>query len=591
MANRCLQLSLLILPLVLTIAGSASRATASSSDISPSYSEQREVAQELDPNSADEVSEQEKDSSQSQPISPQLCPIPEPPLPIPEPLAATSEPISVRQINVTGSTIFGSDEINSIVESFEGQELSPAQLQAVADAITGLYVENGYITSRAVIVGPEIIDGVVEIRVIEGHLVRIEVEGTQRLNPSYICSRIGLAAKPPFSAARLEEQLKLLRFDPLFANLDASLLAAGEVGQSILKVRVQEANRFVSSFGVDNYSPPSVGSERLGAEVLYRNVTGIGDEIGAAYHFTTTDGADVFDFTYRVPLNAMNGTLQLRAAPNRSEITQPPFDELDIRGENDLYEIVYRQPLVRTLRKEFALSLGFTYQDGQTFIFNELPTPFGIGPDDEGVSRTSVIRFGQDYVSRGAQGTWFLRSQFSLGTGLFDASTNEAPIPDGQFVSWLGQVQRVQRLSDDHLLIVQADLQLTPDSLLPSQQFIIGGGHSVRGYRQNARSGDNGFRFSMEDRIALDRDEGGIPVFQLAPFLDIGAVWNFADNPNELPDQTFLISTGLGLIWDSFGGIKGLSLRLDYGIPFIDLDDRGRNIQDQGFYFSLIYQP
>jgi hemolysin activation/secretion protein len=152
-------------------------------------------------------------------------------------------------------------------------------------------------------------------------------------------------------------------------------------------------------------------------------------------------------------------------------------------------------------------------------------------------------------------------------------------------------VQRVQRLSDDHLLIVQADLQLTPDSLLPSQQFIIGGGHSVRGYRQNARSGDNGFRFSMEDRIALDRDEGGIPVFQLAPFLDIGAVWNFADNPNELPDQTFLISTGLGLIWDSFGGIKGLSLRLDYGIPFIDLDDRGRNIQDQGFYFSLIYQP
>jgi hypothetical protein len=35
----------------------------------------------------------------------------------------------------------------------------------------------------------------------------------------------------------------------------------------------------------------------------------------------------------------------------------------------------------------------------------------------------------------------------------------------------------VQVLNDDNLLVVQADLQLTPNSLLPSQQFVIGGGN------------------------------------------------------------------------------------------------------------------
>ena len=33
-----------------------------------------------------------------------------------------------------------------------------------------------------------------------------------------------------------------------------------------------------------------------------------------------------------------------------------------------------------------------------------------------------------------------------------------------------------------------------------------------------------------------------------------------------------------------------LTLRLDYALPLIDLDDRGRNAQDDGFYFNVNYQ-
>jgi hemolysin activation/secretion protein len=51
------------------------------------------------------------------------------------------------------------------------------------------------------------------------------------------------------------------------------------------------------------------------------------------------------------------------------------------------------------------------------------------------------------------------------------------------------------------------------------------------------------------------------------------------------------VGAGLGLLWNQAMGIDNLSLRLDYGIPFIDLSDRGNNAQDDGFYFSLRYQP
>ena len=514
----------------------------------------------------------------------------EPVLPTPTPTPAPETPqvrISVRKIQVSGSTIFTQEQINRITQPYEGREVTLEDLRGVADAITQLYIDRGFITSRAVLPDQTIDDGIVQIRVIEGSVERIEIEGTRSLNSGYLRSRVRLGTSTPLNTARLEDQLRLLRTNPLLANLEANLRSGTSLGQSIIRIRVTEANRFRSNFSFDNYSPPSVGSERFGVSLLYRNITGLGDEISAAYYRSTTGGSNILDFAYRIPLNAREGTLQLRAAPNWFNVTANDFEELDINGSSQLYEVSFRQPLIRSVRQEFALSIGFTFQDGRTFL-GDNPYGFGIGPDEDGRSRTSTFKFGQDYIRRDSQGATAVRSQFSFGTSLFDATTNPNPIPDARFFSWLGQVQRVQRLSESNLLILQADVQLTPNSLLSSQQFVIGGGQSLRGYRQNVRAGDNGFRFSIEDRITLQKNANGAAVLQLAPFIDFGSVWNVSNNPNALPDQKFLAGLGLGLLWQP---IPNVNLRLDYAYPLINLDDRGENIQDSAFYFQLLITP
>src|SRR5919202_533785 len=324
-------------------------------------------------------------TSPTQPPStptPQPSPTPAPTQPSPTPTPTTQpnvQTIQVQKIKVTRSTVFSPDQLNPIVQPYEGRTLTLEQLREVADKITQLYLDRGYITSRAILVDQTFTDGVVEIAVVEGSLEDIKVEGTRRVKPGYIRSRVQLGAGKPLNTGKLEDQLRLLRADPLFENVEASLRAGTGVGQSILIVRVVEANPFEGSVGIDNYSPPSVGSERLGLNLLYRNLTGHGDEIAASYYHTTTSGADSFDFSYRIPLNPMNGSLQLRAAPSRNKITQESSRFLGIRGQSELYEIRFRQPLIRSPREEFALSLGFTYQEGQTFIFNDVPFAFGIG--------------------------------------------------------------------------------------------------------------------------------------------------------------------------------------------------------------------
>jgi len=506
------------------------------------------------------------------PVLPTPAPAPTPETPPP----TSTTQIRVQRIDVVGSTIFKPEEFAPITQPVIGQAVTLEQLRMVADRITQLYLDGGYITSRAVLVDQVISEGVVQIRVIEGSLERIDIEGNHRVNADYIRSRVQLGGRIPLNQGSLEDQLRLLRLDPLFENVEASLRAGSGLGQSILTVRVTESNPVAATFSTDNYSPPSVGSEQFGVAALYRSPTGLGDELSASYSRSTTGGSDLFDFGYRIPVNAMNGTVQLRAAPSNYRITDPAFSSLNIQGSADLYEGSFRQPLIRSPREELAVSLGFTYRDGQTLISDQVIDS----------STTSVFKIGQDYVRRDVQGAWAFRSQFSIGTGLFDA-TNKNSGADGQFVSWLGQAQRVQLLNSDHLLIVQTDLQLTPDPLLASQQFVIGGGQSLRGYRQNVRTGDNGFRFSVEDRIAILRDEAGAPTLQVAPFGEMGAVWNNSAN-TDLPSQTFLAGLGVGLLWEP---LPKFNVRLDVAVPLVDLRDRGENAQDDGFYFSVVYQP
>jgi hemolysin activation/secretion protein len=116
---------------------------------------------------------------------------------------------------------------------------------------------------------------------------------------------------------------------------------------------------------------------------------------------------------------------------------------------------------------------------------------------------------------------------------------------------------------------------------------VIGGGQSVRGYRQNARAGDNGVKFTLEDRFILERGIDGNPSLQIAPFFDLGYIWNADHNPNtpnSLQRQKLLAGLGIGGLWRV---APGFDLRLDYAFPLVNLDDRGQNAQDDGLYFNV----
>ena len=491
-----------------------------------------------------------------------------------EPAPEVGPTVAVQGFEVSGSTVFGEADFEAALSSFIGQALGIDELRQAADSITQLYLNEGYITSRAVLPNQPITDGIVQLQIIEGSLEEIRIEEVDRL-ASYVRSRINLGAKTPLNQFELEDQLRLLRADPLIDNIEASLRAGTGLGQSILVVRVDEADPFEAHLTLDTDSPVSVGVVRTGANVTYRNPFGIGDQLRAAAYRATTGGSHLYELSYSAPINAMNGTISARFLPSEFEIISPrDLADLDIEGDAQVYELTYRQPLVRTPREEFALSLGFRHRDGDTRLL-------GL---DLTENSASVIQFGQDYLRRDTAGAWALRSQLSLGVDWLDATNLSSPQADSQFVSWLGQIQRAQILNQDHLLIVQGDIQLASDTLLGSEQFVTGGRQSVRGYSQNVRFGDNGVRLSVEDRITIRRNESGAPTMLVSPFLDMAAVWNTRSG-TTVNDDRFLLGTGVGF---TYRPTESLDLRLDLGVPLVDINDSAP--QDVFLYLDIDFE-
>nr|MDZ8058207.1 ShlB/FhaC/HecB family hemolysin secretion/activation protein [Nostoc sp. EkiNYC01] len=493
--------------------------------------------------------------------------------------SSTSKRFLINKIEILGNTLL-QQEINQLVQEYEQKkELSFEDLITLRTRITGLYINNGYVTSGAFILNNQPIEsGIVQIQIVEGKLEGIEINGLKRLEDSYVRSRIKIATNAPLNRKRLEEALQLLQLDPIIERVNAELIPGSSPGLNILRVELKEAPAFHGGIVIANNQSPSIGSVQGSVFLVHDNFTGFGDQLSLEYGLT--EGLNIYNINYKLPVNAKNGTFNVRYSNNNSKIIEDSFDDLGIRSDSETLSFSFRQPLVRKPETEFAVGISFDVRRSQTFLLDNIPFSFSEGPEN-GESRVSIIRFYQDWVHRSTTQVLAARSQFSFGIDAFDATVNDSGT-DGHFFSWLGQFQWVQQVSNRTLLLTRIYAQLTPDSLLSLEKFSIGGVDTVRGYRQNQLVSDNGILGAVELRIPLTANPR---ILQMTPFFDIGGGWN---NRVGNPEPSLIASIGLGMEWQVF---RGLDVRLDYGVPLFGVNDKGDSLQDNGFYFSLQYQP
>ena len=520
-------------------------------------------------------------------LQPQLPTTPSP-TPVPE---SVPEKITVKRFEITGSTVFSQEQLDKLVAPYTNRVLSATEIFQVSTAITNLYVDRGYITSGALIPPQTIKNGIVKIQIVEGSLEAINVTGTRRLNPDYIRSR--LLKSKPLNQKSLLKALQLLKLNPRIKKIQAELTAGSNLDTTVLNVRVQEAKTFSTQISLDNGRSPSVGTFRRRIQLNEANLFGLGDELSLAY--SNTDGSNTINASYTIPFNSNNGTISFDLGFSNNSVIEKPFNALDIIGNYRYYGLTLQQPVIETPNRELLLGLSAVRNESDIYskVLKNLGYPLSLlspGADDEGNTRLSTINFFQQWTNRSVNEVFAARSQFNLGIGAFDATVNDNA-PDSRFFSWLGQVQWVRQIAPDTLLLLRSNLQLADRTLVPQEQFGLGGIDSVRGYRQDVLLGDNGYFASAEIRLPIYRDSGQNLLLQLTPFVDFGTTWNMGKrnfSDQNLSNSDTLASVGLGLRLQLS---DRLTARFDWGIPLVDIDSRERTWQEKGLYFSINYNP
>jgi hemolysin activation/secretion protein len=534
------------------------------------------------------------------PIEPKVQPLPSLPeleqkLPKPQsPPIMGDQSMQVKGFEIIGNTRFSQAELQAAIAAklgdFTAQPLTFGQVLQAADVVTQYYLDRKYLTTGALVPAnpqPKLKDGIVTIQVVEGTIGEIRVqfpEGKrQRIQNAYVSDRIRATVPVPLNIDELREGLQLLTLNPLLQNLQATLTPGTGAGKSDLIIKVEEARSLGAELLLDNNRSPSVGSFRRQIQVNEGNFTGLGDNFAIVY--SNTNGSNLGNLSYTVPLNAKGGTLGLNLGISASRIIEEPFNVLDIDARSFSMELSYRQPIVLKPTREFALGASLGWRTSEATLLNGL-TPFpSIGAEADGQTRVSTLKFFQDATWRGSSSVFALRSQFNIGLGILGTVNDRGP--DSRSLSWLGQAQWVKDLGPGSQWVLRGEVQFADRNLLPSEQLGIGGQSSVRGYRQDALLTDAGLVASAEYRFPLYRSPSWL--IQAAPFVDIGTGWNLGENPD--PTTRTIASLGLGL---RFQTSDRFSARFDWGLPLIKLAEpiagRNKSLQENGFYFSLVYK-
>lgn len=457
------------------------------------------------------------------------------------------ERVYIKKIIVTGSTVFSEKDLAKVTAPYENRELTNEDLEALRKDLTFFYINNGYITSGAIIPDQNVIDGVISLKIIEGELKNIEIEKNKWLRDSFYRKRIALGAEPPLKIDNLQKRLSILQEDPRIQRLNAELKPGAKRGESDLKVTVEEKIPIKFWTGYDNYISDSVGGEQVQATGAILSLTESGDILSVTYG--RADGLNPkIDAWYSLPFTARDTTLTLRYRKNSYDLVREEFEDLDIETDTDIYSIRLRHPIYKSLNHEVALALIGEHQKQETTLL-DIPFSFEPGSED-GETKVTALRFEQEWTYRTQTQVIAANSRFSKGIDALDATKREPGIPDGEFFAWLGQFQWARRFKPlDTQLIFRSYLQFTDDPLVSLEQFAVGGRYTVRGYPENFFVRDKAVVASLESRISLIRDKPWADYIQVAPFFDYGWAEN-EDFPTP-PGTNNIYSIGVGLRWSA----------------------------------------
>lgn len=410
-----------------------------------------------------------------------------------KPQKPTGEKVSfvLKGINVTGATIFKPEVFSPIFKPYLDKKITFDDLQGIAEKIKEKYKEKGYLTTTVFIPSQSVETGVVEIRIVEGKMGALKIEGNKYFSSSLLAKYFHIKKNETLNILTAQRDIyRLNRSSDLEVK---AVIAAGEEPQtSDIILKVAEKFPWHVGFTADDMGTRLTGKNRGGFYLRSSNLSGNLDSIFISSSFSfLTSGQSI---SYTLPLNTYGTNFNLDMTYFKMKEGKE-FKPFVITGLSRYLTPHISQELFLSADSQGYVDTGIEVKSikkkvlGNVSAKDELRLPyFGFN-----LSNTD---------SWGGQNSFAPR--FVFGTGRFmGSSIRNHPSAgrsgaDGFFLKYEQGLNRTQSLMWDSYLAMRSDIQFASRTLPSAEQMQLGGAYSVRGYPEGDYLSDYGANVNFD---------------------------------------------------------------------------------------------
>lgn len=496
---------------------------------------------------------------------------------IPE-LGTAKTTFVLKDVTIKGMTAFKQEEMADIYKPYVDKTINMVKIQQISQQITKRYHENGYFLSRAYIPKQEIENGSVTLKIVEGFISEIEVDGAD------IPAFTHISAQKPLKIDWLENKLLLLNDTPgvyytsVLGQPQDHKKDLGAVKLSFKEVKEPARARVAFSNHGSRYTGPHMVSFAYEKSLRPKHLTTFSGEIDIPkankaqkvqtlallheYRFLERFSLDLlFDYSTSEP----GYTLEVNEIESRS-----------LNGEVGLNWYAIRQ---RKHNLNLGLSVG--WRDVKSDILNTTLTREHLRyvKGDISYDNTDPLHGYNKFSTSFTQG---LDIDGANNKGDANLSRSAAE-PD--FFKLNATWQRQQHVFSDWKFTSLVTGQHASKALYSSEEFGFGGPYLGRAYDESELLGDHAIAGSVEMQYTNLK-----PVYNVkyspSVFYDVAKIWNIDSGQDS---KKTAASAGFAVNFLHKNGMSGVISLAQPIMKSIDTPIYGGNGKSPRLFFQLGY--
>ena len=517
-------------------------------------------------------------------LPPKPAPRPLPTLSIPEtPAPETAKTISfvLQSLRIEGMSAFAQQDMADIYRPLIGQKIPLSRLWEIAGRITERYQQAGYFLSRAYVPAQEIENGAIILRVTEGYISDIRIEGASASphNPLIQQLKARILRQKPARTQALENALLLLNDIPglSFEAVLSPMAQNAPEGAACLILREHKTpgrGRAV----LDNHGSRFAGPHRASLAYEKSFLPNQNTTLSALADLPRANELWAVDIAHEIKILPEVGLgLSLGKTLSKPGYT---LATSDIESHALNWGLSLDWSAIRQRTHSVTLGLALEGHNTDTDFLNTPMTR----------DRVRALRLNGTYEGDDPLGG-YNTLKLALSRGLSGLSANEPDAPDlsregarPDFTKLEATWQRSQFITPDWLAAATITGQRASRTLYSSEEIGFGGPFLGRAYDSSEITGDHGLGGSVEVQYTGLAPINGLT---LAPsfFYDIGKVWTIDAGSNN---TRTLADAGIGLSLSH--APSGLSGTLTIAQPLsksIDTPIYGNNGNNPRLYVQI----